>query len=139
MMRGDLARATARVRRGVVSALDTTRRRSVPLLLTRSVSAVALLSSLVFGPDSLAQVPGGSLDPATVPHFVDPLVIPPVMPAKGVKWDPSVRKLVPYYEIEVVQFQQQILPATFPPTTVWSYAAVGIPRPRTTPPFPTKN
>ena len=139
MMRGDLARATARVRRGVVSALDTTRRRSVPLLLTRSVSAVALLSSLVFGPDSLAQVPGGSLDPATVPHFVDPLVIPPVMPAKGVKWDPSVRKLVPYYEIEVVQFQQQILPSSLPPTTVWSYAAVGHPETRNYPAFTIEN
>jgi hypothetical protein len=55
-------------------------------------------------------VPGGTLDPTTIPQFIDPLVIPPVMPAKGIKFDKSIRKLVPYYEIEVVQFDQQILP-----------------------------
>jgi FtsP/CotA-like multicopper oxidase with cupredoxin domain len=78
---------------------------------------------------------------ANVPQFVTPLVIPPVMPLKGFKWDPTVRKFVPNYEIEVVQFQQQILPAKdvfgrkLGPTTVWSYAAVGRPETRSYPAF----
>jgi len=60
---------------------------------------------------SAQPVPGGSLDLGTVTQFVSPLLIPPVMPSKGVRFDPVDRKLVNYYEIEVVQFQQQILPA----------------------------
>jgi FtsP/CotA-like multicopper oxidase with cupredoxin domain len=64
------------------------------------------------------------LDPAAIPKYEIPLVIPPVMPtSKGSKVD---------YNIAVRQFQQQILPggiwnsigatdATYPATTVWSY------------------
>jgi len=36
-------------------------------------------------------------------------------------------KNIDYYEIAVRQFQQQILPAPMPATTVWSYGAVGAP------------
>jgi len=105
-------------------------------------SALVVLFLLSVGSGAaVAGLPGGSLDPADVPQFVTPLVIPPVMPLKGVKWDPAVRKFVPYYEIEVVQFQQQILPAKdvsgrkLGPTTVWSYAAVGRPDTRNFPAF----
>jgi FtsP/CotA-like multicopper oxidase with cupredoxin domain len=79
---------------------------------------------------------GDPLDPLTIPQFGRPLVIPPVMPAKGLKWDASVGKLVPYYEIEVVQFRQQVLPPLdkagqpLDSTTVWSYGAVGRPETR---------
>jgi hypothetical protein len=34
---------------------------------------------------------------------------------------------VDYYEIAVRQFEQQILPADLPPTTVWSYGSVNHP------------
>jgi spore coat protein A len=88
---------------------------------------------------ALAQVPGGSLDPTTVPKFVDPLVIPPVMPSKEVVYDPVAKKLVNYYEIEVVQFQQQILPSPLPQTTIWSYGAVGRPETRTYPAWTLEN
>jgi hypothetical protein len=49
------------------------------------------------------------------------------MPSKGVRFYPVARKLVKYYEIEVVQFQQQVLPASLPGTTILSYGAVGRP------------
>jgi FtsP/CotA-like multicopper oxidase with cupredoxin domain len=84
-------------------------------------------------------LPGGTLDLTGFPQFVEPLVIPPVMPAAGLRWDASARRLVPYYEIEVVQFQQQILPAGFPKTTVWSYGAVGRPETRNYPAFTIEN
>src|SRR6266511_4362389 len=73
-------------------------------------------------PAALAQVPGGSLDPTTVPKYQTPLLIPPVMP----KADTIVRRgqTVDYYEISMKQFAQQILPAGLPATTVWGYGAV---------------
>jgi spore coat protein A, manganese oxidase len=78
-------------------------------------------------------VPGGSLDPTTIPKYKEPLVIPPAMPrtqvinAKG--------KQIDYYEIAVKQFEQYILPKAWSdandmdPTTVWSYASMLDPRP----------
>jgi len=61
-------------------------------------------------------VPGGTLDPTTIPKYVTPLVIPPVMPTSTASPAP-----VANYDIAVRQFQQQILPAPLPATTVWSY------------------
>ncbi len=60
-------------------------------------------------------LPGGTLDPLEIPKYVTPLVIPPVMKDKA--GDNSTNE----YEIAVRQFDQQILPAPLPPTTVWSY------------------
>ena len=105
---------TGQKRRGV-------RRHAV--LLTPLVLAISLAQA-----DSdieLQALPGGSLDPLTIPKYVTPLVIPPVMNNTGVAND---------FDIAVRQFQQQILPGglwasmpgcvgqncTFPPTTVWS-------------------
>lgn len=67
-----------------------------------------------------APVPGGSLDPTTIPKYVSPLVIPPEMP-KSIS-DPAVD-----YQIAVQQFQQQILPAGLPATTVWGYGSTDHP------------
>ena len=76
------------------------------------------------------------IDGATVPKYVAPLIIPPVMPSAGFRWDPKARKFVDYYEIEVTQFSQQILPAGVAgPTTVWSYSAVGQPQTKNYPAF----
>ena len=74
-------------------------------------------------PVALAQVPGGTLDPDDIPKFATPLLIPPVMPRAGVL---SQRggKSVDYYEISVRQFEEQILPAGFPATTVWGYGGI---------------
>ena len=70
-----------------------------------------------------APIPGGTLDPLSVPKFQTPLLIPPVMPKAG-----TIRmrggKQGDYYEISMRQFVQQILPAGMPATTVWGYGAV---------------
>ena len=115
-------------------------------LMVATFCLMALLASVVFAyGTSVAQVPGGTLDPLSIPQFVEPLVIPPVMPAKGVQFDKSIGKFVPYYEIEVVQFNQQVLPqrdinnAQLNPTTVWSYAAVGRPETRNYPAWTIEN
>ena len=69
-----------------------------------------------------AQIPD-TLDPATVPKFATPMLIPPVMPRAGM-----IRvaggKNADYYEISMRQFTQQILPEGLPGTTVWGYGAV---------------
>jgi len=73
-------------------------------------------------PKALAAVPGGVLDPADVPKFRTPLLIPPVMPRAGVIKQSRGRR-VDYYEISMRQFAQQILPPGLPATTVWGYGA----------------
>lgn len=70
-----------------------------------------------------AQIPGGTLDPLTVPKYVTPLLIPPVMPKAGTVKLPK-GKNADYYEISMRQFAQQILPAGMPATTVWGYGAL---------------
>jgi len=79
-------------------------------------------------------LPGGTLDPTTIPKYVTPLVIPPVMNNNGATHQ---------YDIAVRQFQQQILPGgiwntingradAFPATTVWSYGPAADPTPDST-------
>jgi bilirubin oxidase len=69
-------------------------------------------------PEAFAAIPGGSLDPTTIPKYQEPLIKPPAMPPT------STAGNIDYYEIAVRQFRQQILPTGFPMTTVWSYGSV---------------
>jgi spore coat protein A len=92
------------------------------------LSGAGLLSLYVasrgkFSLRAQAQIPGGTLDPDLVPKYGTPLLIPPVMPMAGT-FKQKGGKNVDYYEISVKQFQQQILPAGLPATTVWGYGAV---------------
>lgn len=100
----------------------------------RIVAVVAVGIGLVLfapgGPRKACSqpVPGGTLDPLTVPKYVTPLVIPPEMPKSTVQ--PGLPAAT--YNIAVRQFKQQILPGgvwntvngrsdSFGATTVWSY------------------
>jgi len=85
--------------------------------------AVFVLVAVATGIAGAVPVPGGTLDPLTIPKYVTPLVIPPVMHDNGVANG---------YNIAVRQFMQQILPGgiwntlngradAFPATTIWSY------------------
>jgi FtsP/CotA-like multicopper oxidase with cupredoxin domain len=106
--------------------------------LAAGVAAVVAASTLTWGGAAYAQaVPGGTLDPLSIPKYVTPLVIPPVMDDTGTDND---------YDIAVRQFQQQILPGghwnelapkckaspglcELPATTVWSYGPANDPLP----------
>jgi FtsP/CotA-like multicopper oxidase with cupredoxin domain len=72
---------------------------------------------------AIAQIPGGTLDPHTVPKFQTAMLIPPVMPKAATIMLPG-GKPADYYEISMRQFKEQILPAGLPATTVWGYGAV---------------
>jgi len=95
-------------------------------------------------------LPGGTLDPLTIPKYVTPLVIPPVMKDSACPGGLTGMTCVNStndYNIAVRQFQQQILPGgiwatlpgctgancTFPPTTVWSYGPEADPTPSVAP------
>jgi FtsP/CotA-like multicopper oxidase with cupredoxin domain len=71
----------------------------------------------------VAQAAEGALNPAAVPKYATPLLIPPVMPKAGTI-NQRGGKNIDYYEISMKQITQQILPAGLPPTTVWGYGAV---------------
>ncbi len=73
-------------------------------------------------PIALAQIPGGTLPPGDIPKFETPMLTPPVMPRAGMIKRRG-GKNVDYYEISMRQFDQQILPASLPDTTVWGYGA----------------
>jgi len=74
-------------------------------------------------------ITGGTLDPLTVPKYVTPLLIPPVMPVAATIIMPG-GKPADYYEISMRQFEQQILPTGLPKTTVWGYGALTSASPR---------
>ena len=78
-------------------------------------SVLTLYMTNRFGlPEALAKsIPGGTLDPATVPKYLSRLVIPPAMPPSGTHT----------YDIAVRQFTQQVLPPPLPATTVWGYGS----------------
>jgi len=69
--------------------------------------------------NSFAFVPGGTLDPTTIPKFVEPLKVPAVMPLAGTLNNGTID----YYEIAARQLQQQVLPTGMPKTTVWGYGS----------------
>ncbi|MGZ9226430.1 MAG: twin-arginine translocation signal domain-containing protein, partial [Anaerolineales bacterium] len=93
------------------------------------LSGAGILSLYVGSQGKFAQrvfalpIPGGTLDPLVVPKYQTPLLIPPVMPKAGTVKQKKGKK-ADYYEISMRQFQQQILPAGLPMTTVWGYGAV---------------
>ena len=105
-----------------------------PKIAINRWGAAASLLPLALGAATTAQaqaVPGGTLDPNTIPKYVTPLVIPPVL------YDDQGAPL----EVEVAQrqFNQQVLPTSgclaaqalnpqlacagdrFPATTLWGY------------------
>jgi spore coat protein A, manganese oxidase len=81
------------------------------------------------GTVAVARVTGDTLDPASVPKYLTPMLIPPVMPRAATIPLPG-GKPADYYEISMRQFRQQILPAGLPDTTVWGYGAVSAKRRR---------
>ncbi len=77
-------------------------------------SALALIVASVTM--AIAQVPGGTLDPTTIPKYTQQLTAPPVMPKAG-----TIGTTIDSYEIAARQIRQQILPPGMPETTVWGY------------------
>jgi len=79
-------------------------------------------AAALFMPGSRAladPVPGGTLDPTTVPKYVTSLFNLPTMPRAGSS------SSLDFYDLAIRQFGQQILPSGFPSTQVFGYGATG--------------
>ncbi len=63
----------------------------------------------------MANTTSPPLDPAAIPKFVDPLPIPAIVKPRG------KAKHAAAYKLTMTEFQQQVLPAGLPATTVWGY------------------
>ncbi|GGO87407.1 multicopper oxidase family protein [Wenjunlia tyrosinilytica] len=105
-------------------------RRTLLLLGSAAGLSAMLPTSLVLAPSSraaaAAPLPGGTLDPTTIPKYTSPLLIPRVMPRGPVPSAPG-SGTVDHYTVAVRQFTQQILPAGLPETTVWGYGSPSSP------------
>jgi len=79
------------------------------------LGGVLLSLPLLAGPQSASAqpVPGGSLDPLSIPKYVTPLVIPPVLYDDGGKEMTAT--------VAQRQILQQVLPDGFPKTPLWAY------------------
>jgi bilirubin oxidase len=95
-------------------------------MLTRRqlIKAGALTGAVsLVGPGTVkalaATLPGGSLDPNTVPKYVAPLFVLPAMPRAGTGSGLDI------YQIAARQFSQQILPPSLPATQVFGYGVPG--------------
>ena len=92
--------------------------RTASLLLL--IVALVALTGIIYSAEPSAdnQVTAqevGILDPLSIPKYVNPLIIPPVM--EPVNAGDGFAE----YEIAVRQFDQQVLPDEFPMTTVFGY------------------
>lgn len=98
-------------------------RRNFLKLSGAGVLSLYVASLSKFALKAQAQIPGGTLDPLSVPKYITPLLIPPVMPKAGtVKQNGG--KNVDYYEISMKQISQQVLPAGLPATILWAYGPI---------------
>ncbi len=97
--------------------MELSRRVFVRLASAGTLAAYAAARS---GPIALAAIPGGTLDPAAVPKFAVPLLIPPAMPGRDIAALADGSR-VDTYEISVRQIEQQMLPGGWPTTTVWAF------------------
>jgi FtsP/CotA-like multicopper oxidase with cupredoxin domain len=92
-------------------------------IMTRGRLALLAITLVVAVATTFAQLPGGTLDPLTIPKYVDPLPIPPAMPQTA----NEALSGVDYYEIAIRQFEQQVLSTGLPKTKVWSYGSANHP------------
>ncbi|MFA5809991.1 MAG: hypothetical protein WC935_06620, partial [Thermoleophilia bacterium] len=99
----------------------------------KGIIFILLAFVLVLGTGFLAAIsmavppaapPGPTLPGTMIPKYVNQLLIPPVYQPTVVT-DPITGAVVRHdYTVDVSQFQQQVLPAPLPQTTVWGYGGM---------------
>ncbi len=101
--------------------MNHSKRRILEIFLVMAVILAMLVTAL---PTTAQAAPKTHLDPLTIPKYTNQLTqMPPVLvPTKAM--DPQTHKMTDYYTMIATEFQQQILPAGFPKTTVWGYGGL---------------
>lgn len=94
------------------------------------LTASGVLTLYAGAPGARATVVASTTTPTLplgdVPKFVAPLVEPPTMPRSGRTRHNG--QLVDVYRVAMRQFDQQVLPPSWPTTTVWGYGPEGVGR-----------
>ena len=78
-------------------------------------SAITVGGFIVPWKQGMANTASPPQDPDAIPKFVDPLPIPAILKPTGNSKNAAA------YKVTMSEFQQQVLPADFPATTVWGY------------------
>src|SRR5262245_31882377 len=108
---------------GRETRMRTISRRGFIILGGGAAAGFAFLRSTGSDRVLAVAVPGGTLDPTTIPKYAQPLAILPAMP-RTTKLPQNADKNMEYYEIGLRQFMQQILPPGSPKTKVWGYGSL---------------
>jgi len=95
---------------------------TIGTLLALSILMLSAFTSSYAVPP--APPAGPTLNPATIPQFVNQLVIPPVYQPTVITDPITVQVIRHEYTVTASQFTQQILPAPLPATTVWGYGGI---------------
>jgi len=95
-----------------------TRRQVLGAGAAAGAAALLIPAALRTSTAGAAVVPGGTLDPTTIPKYRTPLFVLPAMPMGS-----SPSSGVDGYSIAARQITQQILPAGCPATSVFAYGA----------------
>jgi bilirubin oxidase len=88
------------------------------VLAAGAVAGAAVLVPVAFrsGRAGATPLPGGSLDPTTIPKYKTPLFVMPAMPTS-----PSPSSNLDMYSIATRRISQQILPSGSPASTIFAY------------------
>ena len=62
------------------TAFGDSRGAAAGVVTTLSLAVLTLVLAVTSAPAGAAPLPGGSLDPTSIPKYQEPLVIPPAMP-----------------------------------------------------------
>lgn len=92
----------------------------------RKLLLLPVIALAVVLPCALAVAPASAqtLDPATITQFSSQLPLPPYY-SPTVVTDPGSGAVLSHdYAVDISQFQQQLLPASLPMTTVWGYGGL---------------
>jgi spore coat protein A len=89
--------------------------RSCQKLVFLALAPLAMFAAMSAQAAPGAPLPGGTLDPTTIPKYVEALVVPPLMPV-----GPDGLNT---YSIAARPGRQQVLPVGFPTTAVWAYGS----------------
>jgi hypothetical protein len=98
------------------------------ILLTTLLTLTLLVVPSMINIGSSQVVDEPTLDPTTIPKYIDQLVIPPVY-VPTYSFDFKTHKLTQNYHVDMSEFYEQILPTVdalgnptnFPQTKVWGY------------------
>jgi spore coat protein A len=104
----------------LVSNFESEKMKNKKISVTIAIAVLIVASFVSLTNLEVKAQPDPTLDPTTIPKYVDQLVIPPVYVPKNI-YDRCGNLVRQEYKISMTEFYQQILPSGYPMTKVWGY------------------